>query len=106
MGLKSVNLQPVLEVELESWACDTLDANFGHQTVLRSDIRAIPDSKVLEYKGTDLIVGGPTCQGFSVAGTTQFGVEEDPRNELLLWFTHWVQLIRPRIALLKMSQIF
>jgi DNA (cytosine-5)-methyltransferase 1 len=50
--------------------------------------------------GVDVIVGGPPCQGFSVAGSTQYGMA-DPRNELFYWFLHWVEILQPKIALIE-----
>ena len=37
-----------------------------------------------EYKNIDVIVGGPTCQGFSQKGKRK--IMDDPRNYLFKYF--------------------
>jgi DNA (cytosine-5)-methyltransferase 1 len=49
--------------------------------------------KLKSLKGTvDLVVGGPPCQGFSVAGSRR---ETDKRNSLIHSYIDFVRLIRP-----------
>jgi DNA (cytosine-5)-methyltransferase 1 len=100
IGLKQSGLTSVGEVEFDEWAADSLRQNFPDSRVLQSDVRDIDDSVIRSFSGVDVIVGGPPCQGFSVAGTTQFGVA-DPRNELVYWFLHWVCILAPRIAVIE-----
>ncbi len=99
-GLRRAGLHGVGKLEIDEWAAATLRANFPQSEVLQADIRTIPDSKIETFRGVDVIVGGPPCQGFSVAGGTQFGIH-DPRNELFHWFLHWVEVLRPRIAVVE-----
>jgi DNA (cytosine-5)-methyltransferase 1 len=99
-GLKAAGCEALAEVELDTWAADTLRANFPTSEVIEADIRTIPDARIMKYAGVDLIVGGPPCQGFSVAGSTQFGMA-DPRNELFYWFLHWIELLQPKIAIIE-----
>lgn len=100
VGLRAAGWTSIAEVEIDNWACETLRANFPESRVLEADIRTIADEDILALGSVDLIVGGPPCQGFSVAGSTQFGVD-DPRNELFRWFLHWVQLLQPRVAMIE-----
>lgn len=99
-GLEQAGLKGVLHLESDVWACETLKANFSADTVLCADIREVKDDVIAEYKGVDVIVGGPPCQGFSVAGSTQFGVY-DKRNELVLWFLHWVTTLEPQAVVIE-----
>ncbi|NDY82325.1 DNA cytosine methyltransferase [Orrella sp. NBD-18] len=106
LGLEKAGLRGVLHLELDEWACETLTANFDKETVLCADIRNIPDSFIEKYKGVDVIVGGPPCQGFSVAGGSQFGIH-DPRNELVFWYLKWVEIIQPKVVVIEnVPQIF
>ena len=100
VGLRSAGWTSLAEVEIDAWACDSLRANFPQSRVIESDIRGISDDEILQLGPVDLIVGGPPCQGFSVAGSTQFGIS-DPRNELFRWFLHWIELLRPRAAVIE-----
>ncbi len=100
VGLQAAGLKSLAEVELDAWACESLSANFVTSRILHGDIRDFDDATIRAFSGVDVVVGGPPCQGFSVAGPTQFGAD-DPRNELPHWFLHWVGILRPRIAVIE-----
>ena len=99
-GLESAGLSGVGAVERDQWACETLRYNFPQTEVIEREIQHVDDFLVERFRGVDVIVGGPPCQGFSVAGTTQFGVI-DTRNELVYWLLHWVSLIRPKAVVIE-----
>jgi DNA (cytosine-5)-methyltransferase 1 len=46
----------------------------------------------------DMLVGGPPCQGFSVAGRRD---PDDPRNRLVRSYLQLVDLLRPRVVLIE-----
>ncbi len=46
----------------------------------------------------DMLVGGPPCQGFSMAGRRD---PNDPRNRLVEAYLEFVNLIKPRIVLIE-----
>ncbi len=51
------------------------------------------------YKGkVDVIVGGPPCQGFSIAGHR---LKDDPRNSLYKAFVDFVEFYKPKVFLLE-----
>ncbi len=47
----------------------------------------------------DIIIGGPPCQAYSVAGRARMGkkVEDDPRNELYKYYVRFLERYRPKI---------
>ena len=49
--------------------------------------------------GIDIIIGGPPCQAYSVAGRARLGkkVEEDPRNNLYLFYVQFIEHYRPKM---------
>lgn len=49
--------------------------------------------------GIDLIIGGPPCQAYSVAGRARLGekVKEDPRNFLYLYYIQFIEHFRPKM---------
>lgn len=52
-----------------------------------------------ELKGTvDIVVGGPPCQGFSVAGRR---IEHDERNQLFKEYVRFVDIVKPRMILFE-----
>jgi DNA (cytosine-5)-methyltransferase 1 len=46
----------------------------------------------------DVLVGGPPCQGFSMAGRRQ---HDDPRNQLFSQYLRLVEIIKPKIVLIE-----
>jgi len=46
----------------------------------------------------DVLVGGPPCQGFSMAGRRQY---DDPRNQLFTQYLRLVELVKPKIVLIE-----
>ena len=53
--------------ELNRVACDTYAANHPEVRLIRGDLAEHMD-ELKQYRGVDLVFGGPPCQGFSVAG--------------------------------------
>jgi DNA (cytosine-5)-methyltransferase 1 len=50
-------------------------------------------------KKIDIIVGGPPCQAYSVAGRARMGkaVENDPRNELYKYYVKFLERYQPKM---------
>lgn len=49
--------------------------------------------------GVDLIIGGPPCQAYSIAGRSRMGkdVEKDPRNELYKYYVRFLERYTPKM---------
>lgn len=61
-------------------------------------------SNIAELNGSvDLIVGGPPCQGFSMAGKRH---NDDTRNKLMYSYIHFVQLVQPQMLFFENVQGF
>lgn len=59
-------------------------------------------ARVDQLKGdssVDIIIGGPPCQAYSVAGRARMGkaVEEDPRNELYKYYVQFLERYQPKM---------
>ncbi|MBK5719541.1 DNA cytosine methyltransferase [Dysgonomonas sp. Marseille-P4677] len=72
-----------------------------HDTIGEETIENI-FQEVDELKGeeqVDIIIGGPPCQAYSVAGRARMGkaVEDDPRNELYLYYVKFLERYQPKI---------
>ncbi len=63
-----------------------------------SDIFKITDDK-LKGKEVDLIVGGPPCQAYSIAGRARDpkGMTDDPRNHLYLHYVEFLKKYNPKM---------
>lgn len=50
-------------------------------------------------KSVDLIIGGPPCQAYSVAGRARMGkaVEDDPRNDLYKYYVQFLERYSPKM---------
>lgn len=49
----------------------------------------------------DIIIGGPPCQGFSLAGNIGREETDDPRNNLFLGYLKFVRIIQPEIFVME-----
>jgi len=75
--------------DLDSRAAETYRDNIGQHMVPGAlDVGSIPSW----LRGADLVIGGPPCQGFSVAGHM---AHDDPRSEEVHRFLDAVERIQP-----------
>jgi DNA (cytosine-5)-methyltransferase 1 len=100
LGFKLEGFDVETHVEIDRYASDTLKKNFPNSKVITDDVRFLEPHNVINSSTVDVMIGGPPCQGFSVAGSTQFGVE-DNRNELVFWYLKFVQTLNPKIAIIE-----
>jgi len=80
-------------------AIETFEANLPGAVGVLADLRE-PDLDDLEkrFSGVDIIVGGPSCQGFSTSGglSKSSGRDQsDPRNHLFINYTDIVERLKP-----------
>lgn len=70
-------------------------------TIGEDTIKGIFDNidKLKGEQQVDIIIGGPPCQAYSVAGRARMGkkVEEDPRNELYKYYVEFLKRYRPKM---------
>ena len=91
---------PICSVEKDLWAVETLRANNQHE-IVHADITKISTKKSIESickEKPDVIIGGPPCQGFSMAGK---GDPSDPRNALFRYFVKWVKVLQPKVFVME-----
>lgn len=91
---------PICSVEKDLWAVETLRANNQHE-IVHADITKISSKKSIESickERPDVIIGGPPCQGFSMAGK---GDPSDPRNALFRYFVKWVKILKPKVFVME-----
>lgn len=83
--------------ELMSYACDTFHANYPSTPIISGDVKThLKD--LSDYAGADVVIGGPPCQGFSVAGKMD---PDDPRSQLLFTFLDVVSIIKPKVFVME-----
>ena len=89
-----------LAVEKDAWASETYVSNHLNTNFHCADIASLPDSFFFKYKGADVVMGGPPCQGFSISASNRRD-PNDPRNLLYLQFLRAVEIIKPRVVLIE-----
>src|SRR5699024_710119 len=57
--------------------------------------------KLIQSKKVDVVIGGPPCQGFSMAGKHGRTFIEDDRNELFREFVRFVSIIKPKMFVME-----
>ncbi len=92
----------ICSLEVDKWAVETLKANnIENQKIIQNDIRKFETAKqILSACPTlpDIIIGGPPCQGFSIAGQQD---PKDPRNSLFNNFSQWVDVLKPKAFVME-----
>ena len=104
LGFKMADFNISLSLEKDDWAIKTLKENASSkEIIIHNDIRNISsrDEIIKATKGIkpNLIIGGPPCQGFSVAGPLKD--PDDPRNSLFKEFANWVEVLFPEVFILE-----
>lgn len=103
LGLMNVGFNPSLINEIEPKFLESY--YFNHDTHIDNyycgDIKELTESKELteKYKDIDLIVGGPPCQGFSMANRQR--LLDDPRNKLYSYYLDLLDNIRPKFFIME-----
>ncbi|MFG2997058.1 DNA cytosine methyltransferase [Streptomyces sp. NPDC048340] len=87
--------KPVMAVEWDLHAAATYAANFGENHMRWGDIAEVRDQDIPR---TDVVIGGPPCQGFSNLGTRDVN---DPRNKLWKEYIRFVQHARPKVFVIE-----
>lgn len=94
-GLLKEGKVPVWAVERSMDFARTYKLNHPNTKIFTRDIKKIDPSNL---EKVDIIVGGPPCQGFSLAGSR---FKDDPRNKLYKEFVRFVKKLKPREFLME-----
>lgn len=100
-GFEQAGCEIQLALEKDAWAVDTYKANHNNQNVIEADITELGDDYFIPYKGkVDIVMGGPPCQGFSIAASNRRKAD-DLRNNLYRNFLRVVSIIEPKVVLIE-----
>jgi DNA (cytosine-5)-methyltransferase 1 len=97
VGTKNAGFNIVAASELDPYACATYREMHPDTTMIEGDID-LCFNKILKFKGVDLVIGGPPCQGFSVAGKMD---ASDPRSKLVFTFCKAVEQLKPKAFIME-----
>jgi len=82
--------------DFDKIAVESYKKNIGEH-IVHGDINEHFD-ELVKFKGTDVLIGGPPCQGFSVAGKMAL---DDPRSQLVKSFMKAVEIVSPRVFVME-----
>ena len=101
-GLVDAGFNIIAGVDIWDKAINSYKKNFHHQAVCE-DLTKIPPSTFdnlynKDRKTVDLLVGGPPCQGFSIAGKRN---TKDPRNSLFMEYVKYLNYFNPKAFIME-----
>ncbi|AQS53732.1 Modification methylase BspRI [Jeotgalibaca dankookensis] len=103
-GFMDAGFNVVLGVDYDDAALKTFKKNHGNADAIKLDLFNHKNiDKIVEYLETrnifaDVLIGGPPCQGFSLAGKRE---EFDKRNVLYSAMVKTAKKIRPKVVVLE-----
>ncbi len=96
LGAILAGLEPVYAADHDLTAVQTYRKNIGTHAQCVDLVQSTIAPE--EFKGVDLLLGGPPCQGFSSAGPKN---AQDPRNKLWEHYLEYVRVWQPKVFLLE-----
>ena len=100
-GFRLAGYNVLLGLDMDKYSIETYRKNHRGAKVITEDVRKISAEYIGRMIGNakvDVIVGGPPCQGFSVAGERD---PKDPRNSLFMEFIRIVGGLRPEWVIME-----
>lgn len=94
-GFEMAGFEVILGIDNWADALKTFSATHKNAVAHLADLYTLNPSEILEkynIKKPDIIVGGPPCQGFSIAGKRMI---DDERNKLYKGFVNFVDFFKP-----------
>ncbi len=89
-------------VEFDPSIANTYKLNHPDVDVIVDDIKNIDSSGLFKKGDADVIIGGPPCQGFSMAGARiRHGFIDDPRNYLFKHYFNVVKTVKPKVFVME-----
>ncbi len=104
LGFTQEGFATVLANDIEACCVDTYAHNHPETPrdhIVQGDIRLITDhlEELLRDKRVDIVVGGPPCQGFSMANRQR--LIDDPRNHLYKSYVDIVNRVQPKFFVME-----
>lgn len=107
LGFEKAGFENVFSVDIEPAFCETYKTNFPSHMIINKDISEIDNEfinhalLVKKIESVDVVIGGPPCQGFSMAGNIGRKFLDDKRNYLFKEFARIVGIIQPRFFVME-----
>lgn len=104
LGFDRAGFSNVFSVDIQKDFCQTYKANFPSHTLIQEDITKLSNERIIELTAgsdVDVVIGGPPCQGFSIAGNIGRKFIDDPRNRLFQEFVRVVDVVKPNYFVME-----
>jgi DNA (cytosine-5)-methyltransferase 1 len=103
LGLKQAGLTVVAGIDIWSVAIQSYQQNHPDHLGICGDLRELCPEELerrhgVQRGGVDVLVGGPPCQSFSMAGKRDVS---DPRNTLFMEYVRYLDYYQPRMFLME-----
>lgn len=103
-GFSMAGIRSIFASDIDENCKKTFSRNFPDVPFLCKDITEITKEEVDTLTGgviPDIIIGGPPCQGFSLANKRRNKVADDPRNRLFYGFVKFINWYSPRLFVME-----
>ena len=101
LGFEKAGINVLVGIDAWQDAITTFNYNHKNSKGICADLSTLEPSEIekeLNGKSIDLIIGGPPCQGFSVAGKR---IVDDVRNKLYKNFVRFVEYYKPKAFMME-----
>lgn len=101
-GLEDAGLNIITGIDIWDKAIESYNKNFQHKAYCADLTKLSPDKFNELYNKDnriiDIIVGGPPCQSFSIAGRRD---KNDPRNTLFIEYVRYLDYFKPKAFIME-----
>lgn len=96
-----ITFETVFSSDIEPWSEATINSNRPNWNFCLEDIRCLSPETVKKTIGVspDIIIGGPPCQPFSVAGKQK--ATNDPLGILYRDYIHHIKVLNPELVIME-----
>lgn len=104
LGFQMAGVHSILASDIDENCEKTFRRNFTDTPFLCKDIIQIQKNEIddlINGQTPDIIIGGPPCQGFSLANKNRNKVAEDPRNKLFYHFVKFINWYSPKAFVME-----
>lgn len=101
LGFEKAGFNILLGIDVWKDAVSTFRHNHTNSIAMQADLSVLSPEDTLPLlngQKVDVIIGGPPCQGFSVAGKR---IVDDIRNKLYKNFVHFVSYFKPKAFVME-----
>ena len=106
-GFEKAGYNITSAVEFDKSIAKSYEVNHPKTKMIADDIKNVDNNNIFKKEDATIIIGGPPCQGFSMAGARiRKGFIDDPRNYLFKHYFNVVKIVRPKIFIIENVKVF